>query len=388
MIANAKRGVFCWAMGLTQHAHGADNVKALANLALARGWLGMPGCGLLPIRGHSNVQGVGSVGVTPALKEAFAEKMREAYGVEPPAEPGWDTYQSMVAADQGRVKAALFLGGNLLGSNPDRSWAERALGNIPVSVHVSTKLNEGHIHGRGNAVIILPALARDEESQPTSQESMFNFVRLSDGGAPAVAGEMRSEVDIIASIADRILPTDRFDWKELRSHAHLRESIGRVVPGYAASAKLDAGGGEFQIDGRTFHEPRFKTADGKAHFHVTPLPAFATGGGEFRLMTLRSEGQFNTVVYDEEDLYRGNTRRDVVMMAGEDARRLGVGEGDRVIVETGAGRMRVVVSVVDIRPGNLAMYYPEANRLVPRDIDPDTGTPSFKSVVARVLLNT
>src|SRR5690606_19213238 len=118
----------------------------------------------------------------------------------------------------------------------------------------------------------------------------------------------------------------------------------------------------FQIEGRTFHEPQFRTPDGKAHFEVTPLPAPFTADGELRLMTLRSEGQFNTVVYEEEDPYRGTDRRDVVLMAKEDAAALGLEEGDPVRVATSTGSMDVVVSFLDIRPGNIAMYYPEANR--------------------------
>jgi anaerobic selenocysteine-containing dehydrogenase len=130
--------------------------------------------------------------------------------------------------------------------------------------------------------------------------------------------------------------------------------------------------------------PAFATSDGRAHFSTTPLTAFTPSPGAFRLTTLRSEGQFNTVVYDEEDLYRGNRRRDVVMMSADDARALGVGEGRRVIVSTDTGQMAVSVAIVDIRPGNLAMYYPEANDLVPRRLDPHSRTPAFKSIEARI----
>jgi anaerobic selenocysteine-containing dehydrogenase len=196
---------------------------------------------------------------------------------------------------------------------------------------------------------------------------------------------MRSEVEILASLAERVLPPGRFDWAAMRSHRRLREEIGRVVPGFGAIATLDQTREEFQIGGRTFHEPRFATASGRARFHVTALPDFAAEGGAFRLTTIRSEGQFNTVVYEEEDLYRGNTRRDVVMMARADAQRLGVDEGDRVTVQTETGSLPASVALVDIRPGNLAMYYPEANALVPRRIDAASGTPAFKSVVARVV---
>jgi molybdopterin-dependent oxidoreductase alpha subunit len=371
-------------MGLTHHAHGVDNVLALANLALARGWVGRSGCGLLPIRGHSNVQGVGSCGVTPALKQAFTSRLQELYGIPPAPRVGQDTYASMTAAAEGRIAAAVLLGGNLFASNPDRTWAAAALRRIGCTVSITTKLNEGHVQGRGRTALILPALARDEEAQATTQESMFNFVRLSEGGAPSVPGEMRSEVEIIAALAELILPPGRFDWTALRSHRHLRQEIARVVPGFAALGAIDDTRREFAIAGRVLHEPHFPTPDGRARFHVTPLPAFAPGPDAFRLMTLRSEGQFNTVVYDEEDLYRGNRRRDVVMMAVEDAVRLGVAEGDRVVVETQAGRLEVVAAIAGLRPGNLAMYYPEANALVPRRLDPRSKTPAFKSVAARL----
>jgi molybdopterin-dependent oxidoreductase alpha subunit len=384
LIVRAKRGILMWAMGLTHHAHGVDNVTAFANLALARGWLGRPGAGLLPLRGHSNVQGVGSVGVAPALKPAFTAALETAYGITVPRESGQDTYASMEAAAHGQIDAAVLLGGNLFASNPDRTWAGAALRTIPLTISLTTKLNEGHVHGRGRTSLILPVLARDEEPQQTTQESMFNFVRLSDGGTPAVRGEMRAETDVLASLATRILPTGRFDWTALRSHEALRQEIGRVVPGYRDAAQIGTTGREFAVAGRIMHEPDFPTPDRRAHFVATTLPDLTLDAGEFRLMTLRSEGQFNTVVYEEADPYRGNLRRDVVMMAAEDAARLGVVEGDPVEVRTGAGRMRVVVAIVDIRAGNLAMYYPEANVLVPRNLDQRSRTPAFKSVVATV----
>jgi len=384
VLAAARRGIFCWAMGLTHHANGVDNVQALANLALACGWLGRPGAGLLPIRGHSNVQGVGSCGVSPTLKAAFAARLEETYGIRAPAAPGQDTYASMEAAAAGRIRSGVLLGGNLFASNPDRAWAAHALRRIGLTLSITTKLNEGHVHGRGRTAIVVPVLARDEEAQATTQESMFNFVRLSDGGTPAVSGEMRSEVEVIAALAERVLPPGRFDWSHLRSHRALREEIARVVPGYAPIAAMDGTRREFTVEGRTFSEPGFPTADGRAHFRVTPLPTFAPAGDELRLMTIRSEGQFNTVVYEEEDVYRGATRRDVVFMAAEDAAARGLAAGDRVLVETDTGALRVSVVPAPIRPGNLAMFYPEANVLVPRRLDDRSRTPAFKSVAVRV----
>jgi anaerobic selenocysteine-containing dehydrogenase len=290
----------------------------------------------------------------------------------------------MTAADEGGIRAAFLLGGNLVASNPDRVWAAAALRKIPFTVSVSTKLNEGHVHGRGQTAVILPALARDEEAQMTTQESMFNYVRVSDGGTASVPGEMRSEVEILASLAERILPDGRFDWGSLRSHRALRESIARCVPGYGAIRDVDGSKREFEIEGRTFHETRFATGDGRASFQRVAAPRSRPPDATLRLMTLRSEGQFNTVVYDEEDLYRGNTRRDVLMMSEQDVRALETAEGRRVLVESAAGSMVLRVAIVDIRPGNVAAYYPEGNVLVERRIDPRSKTPAFKSVDVRV----
>ena len=384
MIVSAPSAIFMWAMGLTHHAYGTDNVRALGNIALARGFLGRPGSGLMPIRGHSNVQGIGSVGVSPTMKSAFAKAMEDIYGIDAGLPPGLDTFASMNAAHRGEIDAALMLGGNLWASNPDSPWASEALARIGTVVSLTTKLNQGHVRGRGATTLILPVLARDEEQQATSQESMFNYVRLSDGGDPNVSGEMRSEVAVLADLAHRILPDDRFDWHDITSHDALRQSIARTVPGYSEAAEMTTTKREFQIAGRVFHQPSFPTPSGKAAFHITPLPPRDLADDEFLLMTVRSEGQFNSVVYDEEDLYRGNTRRDVVMLSAEDAQRLHLFEGDPVTVMSATGAMEVRAAIVDIRSGNLAMYYPEANVLVDRIQDRESLTPAFKSVVVRL----
>ena len=384
MIIAAPSAIFMWAMGLTHHAHGTDNVRALGNIALARGFLGRPGSGLMPIRGHSNVQGIGSVGVSPTMKSAFAKAMADIYGIDADLPPGLDTYASMNAAHRGEIDVALMLGGNLWASNPDSEWASEALARIDTVVSLTTKLNQGHVRGRGATTVIVPVLARDEEQQATTQESMFNYVRLSDGGDPNVAGKMRSEVAVLADLAHRILPADRFDWHDVTSHDALRQSIARTVPGYAEAADMAATKREFQIAGRVFHQPTFPTPSGRAAFHRTPLPARGLADTEFLLMTVRSEGQFNSVVYDEEDLYRGNTSRDVVMISAQDAARLDLTEGDPVTVRSATGAMSVRTAIVDIRPGNLAMYYPEANVLVDRIQDRESLTPAFKSIVVRL----
>jgi molybdopterin-dependent oxidoreductase alpha subunit len=382
LLIASRRTLYAWAMGITQHAHGVDNVYAIINLALSRGMVGKPGAGLLPIRGHSNVQGVGSVGVAPALKAAFAERLQEIYGIRMPESPGLHTMASVEAAARGEIDAALLLGGNLFAATPDRPWTARALQNIGTTIYVTTKLNEGHIHGRGRTCLILPVLARDEERQCTTQESMFNFVRLSDGGQAAASEEMRSEVETIATLAGLVLPRGPVDFAALKDHTALRAAIAKVVPGYERLAEIDRRREEFQIDGRILHTPRFATPSGKARAVVTPVTVLRPAAGEFRLMTLRSEGQFNTVVYEDEDIYRGNERRDVVMMSEADAQRCGWRRDQRVIVRTEAGEMPALVRFAPLPAGNLAMYYPEANVLIPRRLDPQSSTPVFKSVLA------
>lgn len=379
-LVTAKSAVFMWAMGLTHHTYGVDNIRALGNLAMSRGFLGSPGSGLMPIRGHSNVQGVGSVGVSPQLKESFARSLRERYGITTSSSPGMDTYSCMRAAHDGEIDAALMLGGNLWGSNPDSQWSTTALSRIHTSVSLTTKLNQGHFNGRAQTTIVLPVLARDEEQEATTQESMFNFVRLSDGGTPAVEGEMRSEVAILSDLAQRILPKDRFDWSIITSHDSLRQAIAATVPGYEQVGDISSTKKEFEIPNRVFHDGSFPTTSGRAQFHSVTFPQVTRTPDSFMMMTIRSEGQFNTVVYEEEDLYRGNTRRDVVMMSADDVARLGLREGQTITVQSDTGSMDVVVSVVNIRSGNVAMYYPEANVLVDRRLDPESLTPAFKSV--------
>src|SRR5262249_36118589 len=190
-ICAARRGLVAWAMGITQHAHGVGNVHALANLALARGWVGRPGGGLLPIRGHSNVQGVGSVGATPALKAEFARRLGALYGGPMPGGAGLPRPATVQAAAEGRIDVALLLGGNLFSATPDRRFTADAMRRIGSTVFISTKLNESHVHGRGRTSLVLPARARDEEGQGTPQESMFNYVRVSHGGPPAAPPRRR-----------------------------------------------------------------------------------------------------------------------------------------------------------------------------------------------------
>jgi len=377
----AKRVVFSWAMGITHHRLGTENVQAIANLALLRGMIGKKGCGLMPIRGHSNVQGVGSVGVTPTLKKAIFDRLEEKYELTLPRNTGLDTMACMEKSKTGDLKVGFCLGGNLYGSNPDASFASLALSNLDLLVYVSTALNTGHAWGLADQTIILPTFVRDEEPEPTTQESMFNFVRMSDGGPARHLGP-RSEIDIIATLAERVLGNATpINWTDLRKTRNIREIISQVVPGFEAIASIDDTKEEFQIEGRTLHTPSFNTADGRAKIHVhTHGSEHPLQKCEFRLMTIRREGQFNTVVYEEYDLYRGVDSRDVVLIHPADLQEMGIRDGDRVSVRGPAGTMKNIRATAfdSIKPTNAAMYYPESNQILDRRVDRMSQTPAFK----------
>lgn len=422
--ARSKNTVFMWTMGITHHAHGVKNVQSIANLALMRGMVGRKHAGVLPIRGHSNVQGMGTVGVTPKLRDAIFERLQNHFGVQLPTQPGYDTMAGVEAAERGELKLAVCLGGNLFGSNPDAAFARRALSNVDLVVYLNTTLNTGHANGLGKETLVLPVLARDEEPEPTTQESMFSYIRLSDGGPRRHEGP-RSEIEIIAELAQRVMPDGGpVDWSAMHSAATIRESIAKIVPGLEKIGEIDRTKEEFAIPGRAFHAPTFPTPSGKAVLHVHELPELeggwvedngecGMGNGEgstavpgsaggsasgatadrnagqkylLRLMTIRSEGQFNTVVYEDYDLYRGVERRDVILMHPDDILRLAVNADKPVLVRSEVGQMRNVLvhPFPDIKPGNAAMYYPEANVLVPRKLDPQSKTPAFKNVLISV----
>src|SRR5688572_11999347 len=258
LYAKSQKSIFGWTMGITHHQHGVANVQWIVNLALLRGMVGKPQAGLLPIRGHSNVQGLGSIGVTPQLKKAIFDRL-ESMGVHPPTFAGHDTMACVEAAARGEMRFGLCLGGNLFGSNPDAHFARRTLSQIDLLVYLSTSVNTGHAHGLGKETIILPVVARDEEPQATTQESMFNYVRLSDGG-PARHEGPRSEVSIIADIAGRTLgDAGPINWREVQDHDAIRRLIANLVPGFGQIADIGETKEEFTIPGRVFHTPKFHT---------------------------------------------------------------------------------------------------------------------------------
>ncbi len=382
--AGARNAVFAWGMGVTHHVHGSENVEYIADLALLRGQVGRIGAGLLPLRGHSNVQGIGTIGVKPVLAADVLARMEQAFGVTLPKGVGHDTIAAMRAAHDGAVDCALMMGGNLFEASPNAAWAEAALDRIGFKLYLTTTLNRGHVHGLDSGeTLILPVAARDEEWQPTTQESMFNYVRLSDGGIVRHAS-VRPEVVILTEIAKRLLPGSPIPFAAFQNHKTIREAIARIVPGLEDLADIDVAKREFHVRGRIMHAPHFALPDGKARFVTHPLPQRDDAG--LTLTTVRSEGQFNTIIYERTDSYRADADRWSVMMHPDDIAAHGLVDGGRATLTSAHGRMEnVMVRAFDIARGAVMAYFPEANALTgAADIDPRSKTPAFKATPVRI----
>ncbi|MBT3530793.1 MAG: FdhF/YdeP family oxidoreductase [Gammaproteobacteria bacterium] len=388
LYKDSEKTVFSWGMGLTHHSNGTDNIEAVANLALLRGMIGGAGKGLLPLRGHSNVQGVGSMGFTPKLKTSLFEAIEREYAVSLPTYEGMDTLACVQAAAKNDIDFALLLGGNLFSANPDTAFSSKALDAIPFKVMINSTLNQTHINGVEGENLILPIKVRDEESQPTTQESMFNYVRMSDGGFDRIEG-LLSEVDIVSNIASRVVDSECFDFREFSKHKSIRRAISKLVPGFEAMAKLDESKQEFHIDGRHLSKPEFPTRSGRASFRIPENTDWqrktSSAPHEFTLTSVRSEGQFNTIIYSEEDVYRGQAHRQVLFMNPEDIEEMGFSVEEKIDVSNETGIMRnLELAEYSIRRGNVMCYFPEANVLIPQQLDVRSRTPSFKSVSVQI----
>jgi molybdopterin-dependent oxidoreductase alpha subunit len=382
-LLNAENVIFAWAMGITHHLHGSETVRAIANLSLVLGMVGKPGAGMLPLRGHSNVQGVGTVGVVPKLKPEMVKAITQELNVEIPQMDGYDTFTAMQAAYDGKVSLAFLLGGNLFSANPDSKWAKKALNNIDFTFQLSTTLNKGHLFGQGKSCLILPVRTRDEEQQITTQESMFSFVRYSVGGSKPPIEDLPSESQIIGYLGKQLFDNEPVPWERFANHDVIREYIAKIVPGLQKIKNVKEE--EFTIDGRIFHEPKFATIDGKANLSILVAPDVTPPEGWFNLTSIRSEGQFNTIVYEDEDLYRGVRHRQIVFINPIDLEMLGLSDGDWVHVKSEIGELYVEAVAFDIRPRNVAMYYPEANDIIPGEVDKYSKTPAFKRSLVQII---
>ncbi len=384
LYLRSERTIFSWAMGITHHTHGVDSVQSIINLALLRGMVGKSGAGLLPLRGHSNVQGMGTMGVTPELKREVFENLTKL-GVDLPTHKGFDTMKCMEAAKDKKIHFACCLGGNLYESNPDLSFASQAMNKIAFILYLNTTLNKGHFYGRGKETLILPVFARDEGNQKTTQESMFSFVRLSDGG-PVRVPEAKSEIEIISRMAALTFPNGPILWDKMSESKNVRKLIAQIIPQMGLLSSIDKTLEEKTISKRIFHSPQFNTSDYKANFLTPDSTLPQKNEDQLYMMSVRSEGQYNSIVYEEEDAFRKITKRNVILMNQNDMAKKNLKENQKVCIKSKTGRLdQITVKEFNIREGNTLMYYPESNILISRELDPKSLTPGYKKTLIDIL---
>ncbi|XXF75248.1 FdhF/YdeP family oxidoreductase [Myxococcaceae bacterium GXIMD 01537] len=397
LLMKSPRTIFCWAMGLTQHRNAVSNIQEIVNLALLRGSIGQPGAGLCPVRGHSNVQGDRTMGIWEKPKPAFLDALKREFGFEPPREHGMDTVAAIQAMHEGRAHVFFALGGNFLSATPDTERTAEALRRTRLTVHVSTKLNRSHlIHGR--RALILPCLGRTEHDvrggarQFVTVENSMGIVHASRGAVAPASEHLRSEPDIVASLAKATLGArGTVDWTGLvEDYDRVRDLIARAIPGFEDfNRRVREPGGFYLPNGP--RERRFTTASGKAHFTVHTMPRLRLEPGQLLMMTLRTHDQYNTTVYGLDDRYRGiHGGRRVVLMNPADLQARGLTEGQMVDLrshfqgETREARGFRVVPY-NIPRQCAATYFPEANVLVPLGSYAEKSrTPASKSVVITV----
>ena len=398
--AKSKATIVTYGMGITQHSMGTQNVQQIANLLLLRGNFGKPGAGICPLRGHSNVQGDRTVGITEKPGAAMLQRIEQTFGFRPPVTHGHDAVAAMQAIVAGESKVLICLGGNLAVALPDPEACFQAMRQLELSVHIATKLNRSHLLTCKNT-FILPCLGRTERDmqatgpQSITVEDSMSMVHASMGKLTPASEALKSEPAIVAGMAAATLPKSKVPWMHLiEDYDRIRNAIESVFPDFEKFNQRIRVPGGFRLP-LPPTERIWNTSSGKAEFlRFTGLhedPVF-TDQTILKLTTLRSHDQYNTTIYGLDDRYRGVFgRRDVLFMNQYDLAERGIDEGDELIVETAFGkgqerRMTQVIAVIyQIARGSVATYYPEGNCLVPLDyIDKVSGTPSYKSVPVRV----
>ncbi len=399
IYAKSKATIVAYGMGITQHARGTANVQQIANLLLLRGNFGKPGAGICPLRGHSNVQGNRTVGITEKPTPALIEGIARAFGFKSPAHHGHDAVAAMQAMAEGRSRVLLCLGGNFSIALPDPELCAEGMRRLDLAVHMNTKLNRSNLL-IGKESFLFPVLGRTEQdiqatgAQSVTIEDSMSMVHASRGRLKPASDQLRSEPAIVAAMAQAALPDSKVAWMDLVTDYDLiRDKIEIVYPDFADYNERIRVPGGFRLPiGPT--ERVWKTPSGKAEFKLFSglnEDISLSDPGILKLATIRSHDQYNTTIYGLDDRYRGVFgRRDVLFMNDRDLKAKGLEHGDLVEIETalpsGARRLLKLTAIsYDISQGSVAAYYPEANCLIPIDYqDKESGTPSYKSIPVRI----
>jgi molybdopterin-dependent oxidoreductase alpha subunit len=394
LLGEAKSAVFVWSMGITQHKDGVANVQAIVNLALARGFIGREKCGLVAIRGHSGVQGGAEVGAVPnqfpggvAVDKEGADRFRKLWGFDVPDWRGLNAVEMIEAAHEGRIDLFYQIGGNFLETLPEPDYVAAAIARLPMRIHQDIVLNPQMMVAPNDTVLLLPAETRYEQRGGGTETSTERRLIFSPEIRGRRIGEALPEWEILLRLARRAFP-DSGDLLDFDDAQAIRDEIALAVPAYNGIQRLTKAGDQMQWGGARLCEiqdesgalhPHFSTDTGRAKFSAINIIRESIGD-RFRLSTRRGK-QFNSMVHREKDPLTG-AKRDDVFMNETDVQRLGLADGDGVILTSETGNLRGRCRIAPIAPGNVQVHWPEGNVLLKRGVsDPECGIPDFNALV-------
>lgn len=387
LLAESERGVFVWSMGITQHGHGADTVRALCNVGMLREYVGRPGTGMMPIRGHSGVQGGAEMGaystVFPggvAIDAESAARFARDWRFPLPESPGLTTVEALTAAERAELDGFYCVGGNFLETMPDPERVRRGLEKIPLRVHTDLVLTTQMMVEPRETVFVLPSRTRYEQEGGGTETTTERRVIYNPHIPGHQVGEARSEWEMLLQFAEAVRP-ESYDRVHFDTADAIREEIARVVPAYAGIEKLRRQGDQFQWGGERLCADRsFPTADGKARFCPVAPPSRSLGEGEFLLATRRGK-QFNSMIQAETDQLTG-ADRDHIFMSPDDARDLSLEPEDRILLRSEHGEFAGRVFLAPVARGTLQGHWPEVNPLIESGpVDRDGGVPDYNAAV-------
>lgn len=401
IYARSQNTIAVYGMGLTQHVHGSENLGMLVNLLLMRGNMGRRGAGICPVRGHSNVQGQRTVGISEKPELVPLDKLAQMFGFNPPRDTGLTTVEVVAGLLDGTVHGFIGLGGNFARAIPDQGRVDDAWAGLALNVQIATRLNRGHTLV-GDGAWLLPCLVRAEQdmqatgAQSVSVEDSLSHIHGSVGRRRPASDQLLSEPAIIAGIAKATLPPNpNVHWDDwVGDYSKVRDLIEATYPEdfHGFNDRLFDAGGFYR--GNPVRQRQWHTDSGKAEF-TQPTVMSAVGdrsSGALTLMTLRSNDQFNTTVYGFRDRLRGlEGQRMILLISRDEMARAGVIEGQIATLVSAAddGVVRrlggLTVTPYDLPAGCVAAYYPEANPLVPLNYhDTLSKTPAYKGVPVRI----
>lgn len=394
MVAESKKIIICWAMGLTQHKNAVDNIREVVNLLLLKGSIGKQGAGTCPVRGHSNVQGDRTMGIWEKPKDVFLDALEKEFDFTAPRHHGYDVVEAIKAMHEHKAKVFIGMGGNFVSATPDTEYTAEALRNCDLTVHISTKLNRSHlIHGK--TALILPCLGRSEKDkqatgeQFVSVENSMGVVHQSHGHLNPLSEHLLSEPAIVSGMAEATLKDSKVAWSELITNYDLiREKIEATISGFDNYNERVRIKGGFYLPNNARVGDFTPTSTGKANFTINKCSDIELDDNQYVLMTIRTHDQYNTTIYGLDDRYRGvlNERR-VLFMNPEDMKQEGLQKMDVVnLIGHYKGETRIaekfLIIPYDIPRGSTATYFPEANVLVPiKSVAHTSNTPASKTIV-------